>query len=74
MQIAVSEFKARCTEILRTLKKPIEITNRGQVIAVVTPPQPASSQNPLVGSLENTVTYTPEWDAPLGEEEWEACQ
>ncbi len=74
MQIAVSEFKTRCTEILRTLKNPIEITNRGKVIAVVNPPPPASSQNPLVGCLKSTVTYASDWDEPLGEEDWEACE
>jgi len=63
--------KARCTEILRTLKSPIEITNRGKVIAVVNPPSPASSQNPLVGCLKSTVTYASDWDEPLGEEDWE---
>jgi antitoxin (DNA-binding transcriptional repressor) of toxin-antitoxin stability system len=74
MQIAVSEFKARCTEILRTLKSPVEITNRGKVIAVVNPPPLASSQNPLIGCLQNTVTYAADWDEPLGEEDWEACE
>jgi antitoxin (DNA-binding transcriptional repressor) of toxin-antitoxin stability system len=74
MQIAVSEFKARCTEILRTLKTPVEITNRGRIIAVVQPPPAAGPHNPIVGCLEGTVTYAPDWDEPLGEDDWEACE
>ena len=74
MQIAVSEFKARCTEILRTLKEPLQITNRGRVVAVVSPPQPDDPHNPIVGCLQGTVTYSSDWDEPLGEDDWEACQ
>lgn len=73
MKIAVTEFKAHCTEILRTLKKPIEITNRGEVVAIITPP-PASRENPIVGCLQGTVTYGSDWDQPLDEGDWEACQ
>jgi len=74
MQIAVSEFKARCTEILRTLKEPIEITNRGKVVAVISPPPATGKQNPIVGCLKGAIIYAPDWDEPLGEADWEACQ
>jgi antitoxin (DNA-binding transcriptional repressor) of toxin-antitoxin stability system len=74
MQIAVSEFKARCTEILRTLAEPIEVTNRGKVVAVVSPPKPTGKYNAVVGCLEGTVTYATDWDEPLGEDDWEAAQ
>ena len=74
MRIPVSEFKAHCTELLRGLKEPIEITRRGDVVAIVSPPPPASRHNPIVGCLEGTVTYGPDWDGPLGEDDWEASQ
>ena len=41
--MAVSEFKAKCTHVLRdvaTEYMTVEITNHGKVIAVVEPPKP----------------------------------
>ena len=48
-QLSVSEFKARCTSILRQLEaqpERIEVTNRGRVIAVVLPPTAETPVNP----------------------------
>lgn len=74
LKIAVSELKARCTEILRNLREPIEITRRGKVVAVISPPPSAEDHNPIVGCLKGVITYGPDWDAPLGEADWEAYQ
>lgn len=41
MQISVSEFKTNCTKIIRDvakLNRTIEITERGKIVAIVTPP------------------------------------
>jgi prevent-host-death family protein len=43
MTVTVTEFKIHCLELLRRLEKqrePIEITNRGKVIARLVPPTP----------------------------------
>ena len=77
MKIAVTAFKARCTELLRNLvasQETIEVTSKGKVVAIVMPPPPASAQNPLVGCLQGTVRYLPGWDEPLGDEDWEASR
>ena len=78
VQVNVSEFKARCTHYLRDLKahpKRIQVTRRGQVVAVITPPDEASVlMGEFVGCLRGTVKYHPDWDKPLGSSDWEACR
>jgi len=77
MQVAVSEFKSKCTKILRNVfstGQVVEITRRGKVMAIVTPPGPDKKPDPeeFLGCLSGTVSYFPGWDEPLGEGEWEA--
>jgi len=79
MKVAVSEFKAKCTKILRDVAKgrqSVEITKRGKVMALVSPVEPEKELNPkeFLGCLHGTVTFYPGWDEPLGEEVWEACK
>ena len=79
MRVAVSEFKNNCTKILReiaTQHKIVEITNRGKVVAIITPanPEPELAPRTFLGSLQGTVTFLPGWDEPLGETDWEACR
>ena len=80
IKMPVSEFKARCTQVLREVAtKPytVEVTNRGRVIALVSPPVPEKKPDPkaFFGSLKGTVSYiSDDFDEPLGEEEWEASR
>ncbi len=78
MRVAVTEFKAKCTEYLRKLPdldQPIHVTNRGKVVAVVSCPAPKKRGNPIFGALAGTVTYIAEdFDSPLGDDEWEASE
>ena len=79
MQMSISEFKAKCTQVVRevgTKYKTVELTNRGKVIAQVVPPEPETKPDPqsFFGSLRGTVSYQPGWDEPLGEDDWETCQ
>ncbi|PIE63262.1 MAG: type II toxin-antitoxin system prevent-host-death family antitoxin [Desulfobacter postgatei] len=78
MQITITEFKAKCTEYVRTVSKTggsIEITNRGRVVAVVSAPSQKSKKNLIFGSLKNTVIHiTEDFDDPLGDDEWEAAK
>jgi prevent-host-death family protein len=77
MQMSVSEFKAKCTRVLRDVSiqgNTVEVTNRGTVVAVVSPPRREDPPDPrsLLGCLRGSVTYGPGWDQPLGDEDWEA--
>ena len=79
MQMSISEFKAKCTQVVRevgTKYQTVELTNRGKVVAQVVPPKPEAKPDPqsFFGSLRGTVEYQPGWDEPLGEDDWEACQ
>ena len=80
MRMAVSEFKAKCTQVLRDIAAQgtvVEVTNRGRVIAVVVPPRPDELPDPrqFFGSLRGTVLYlSADFDEPLGDGEWEAAR
>ncbi len=77
MQVAISVFKTHCTRLVREMAskmEPIQITNHGKVMAVLTPPPPSSKTNPACGRLKGSVTYRSGWDEPLGADEWDACK
>ena len=79
MKISVSEFKTKCTKFIRdvvNLNQTIEITKRGKIVAIVSPPAPPQEIDPhdFLGCLHGTVTYAQDWDKPLGEDDWEACK
>jgi hypothetical protein len=66
-RFSVSEFKARCTVLLRELERAprrLEITKRGRVIAVVSPPPEPEGEDPArwLGSLRGTVL---QYEAPV---------
>ena len=77
MKIPVSEFKAKCSQIFRTIEEhseTVQVTKRGRIVAIVQPPS-VRETNPeeFLGCLQGTVSYSSDWDAPLGEEDWDAC-
>ena len=80
MKISVSEFKAKCTQVVREVAShpyPVEITNRGKVVAIISPAPGNVPADPhqFWGSLKGYVTYmAPDFDEPLGDEEWEAAR
>jgi len=60
MQISVSEFKTKCTKFIRdvaNLNQTIEITKRGKIVAIVTPPAAPKKIDPheFLGCLHGTV-------------------
>ncbi len=79
MRMAVTEFKAKCTQVLRevgTTRESVEVTNRGRVIAVVTPPVD-EKDDPMAffGSLKGTASHVGDIVSPaVDEDEWEACR
>ena len=79
MQISVSEFKTKCTQFIRdveNLNQTIEITKRGKIVAIVTPPVSAKKIDPhtFLDCLHGTVTYATDWNQPLGKDDWDACK
>lgn len=80
MKISVSEFKARCTQVVRDVAAhphQVEITNRGKVVAVVSAPPAQAPADPRLfwGSLNGSVAYlAPDFDEPMGDAEWEAAR
>jgi antitoxin (DNA-binding transcriptional repressor) of toxin-antitoxin stability system len=79
MKISVSEFKTKCTKFIRdveNLNQTIEITKRGKIVAIVSSPAQPQKIDPheFLNCLQDTVTYAPDWDKPLGEDDWEACK
>lgn len=79
MHIPVSEFKAKCTQVLREISMnpntQVEITNRGKVIAILRPPKPATKVNPAWGSLKGSVTFmSDDFNQPLGDADWAASE
>ena len=79
MKMSISEFKAKCTQVVREVGveyQAVELTNRGKVVARLVPPAVDEKPDPnqFFGSLKGTVSYQPGWDAPLGDEDWEACR
>ena len=76
MEIPVTEFKAKCTRILREITSQphiVKVTSRGKIIAVVSPPKPEKKPNPkdFIGSLKGSASYIGDIISPL-ENEWEA--
>ena len=79
MQMSISEFKAKCTQVVRevgTTYKTVELTNRGKVVARIVPPEPETKPDPQSFSARSKVRSrtSPVGDEPLGEDDWEACQ
>lgn len=79
MRMSVTEFKAKCTQVVRevaTQPYMVEITNRGEVVAIVSRPT-AKPVDPGMfwGSLKGSVMYmAPDFDEPMGDGDWEAAR
>ena len=80
MKMTVTEFKARCTSVLREVEThpyTVEVTRRGRVVAVVAAPQqrPRKTAKEYWGSMNGTVAEMGDILAPaVKSSEWEACR
>lgn len=80
MKMSVTEFKAKCTQVVREVAfhpYSVEITNRGRVVAVLSPPEKSKEADPkeFWGSLKGSVTHVaPDFDEPMGDGDWEAAK
>jgi prevent-host-death family protein len=74
-KIAISEFKARCLQILERVRRtgrPILITRRGEPVAEIIPPSPTEQHDTWLGSAAGTGRIVEDIVAPASEEgDWE---
>ncbi len=77
-KMAISEFKATCLAVLERVRRTgrsIVITRRGEPVAEVIPPPPASAGNKWLGALAGRGRITGDLLEPAADiEEWEALQ
>ncbi len=80
-QISISEFKAHCTEEIRSVEKGdliLELTRHGKTVAVVNSAHASPSAPTLadwVGSGKGTVAFAPRYDPAnpaFDPEDWES--
>lgn len=74
--IAISEFKATCLAVLERVRRTgasIVITKRGEPVAEINPPSPASIGEGWLGSMRGTATMTDDLVAPAtATNDWDA--
>ncbi|MFH0953555.1 MAG: type II toxin-antitoxin system prevent-host-death family antitoxin [Verrucomicrobiota bacterium] len=80
MKMKVTEFKAKCAQVVREVAtKPyaIELTKHGKVVAVVKAPEPGGKREPgkFFGSLAGTASYVGDIVSPAADaRDWEATR
>lgn len=71
----ISEFKATCLAVLERIRRtgrPLLITRRGEPIAEVIPPTPATAGTSWLGAMRGTARITGNIIDPTGSvDEWE---
>jgi prevent-host-death family protein len=74
--IAISEFKATCLAVLERVRRTgasIIVTKRGEPVAEINPPSPASTGDEWLGSMRGTATLADDLIAPASPAtEWDA--
>ena len=77
-QMAISEFKARCLAVLKTVSRtraPIQITRFGRPVAEVHPPSPSRDPGDWLGSMSDTGRVVGDIVSPATDEsDWEALR
>ena len=75
--MAISEFKATCLAVLERVRRTgigIVVTRRGEPIAEVIPPSPASLGESWLGAMAGTATVVGDLVTPVGNpDDWEAA-
>lgn len=76
--IAISEFKATCLAVLERVRRTgasIIVTKRGEPIAEINPPSPASTGAGWLGAMRGTATLVDDLVAPVSApNDWEALR
>jgi prevent-host-death family protein len=74
--IAISDFAATCVAVLERVKRTgtsIVVTKRGEPVAEINPPSPASAGDGWIGSMRGTATMTDDLVLPASAtHKWDA--
>ena len=74
--VPISKFKATCLSLLERVRRtgqPILVTRRGEPVAKVIPPAPATRPGPWLGSFATTGKIVGDIVSPASDErDWEA--
>lgn len=74
--ISISVFKATCLAVLERVRRsgrPLLITKRGEPIAEIVPPSPATAGTPWLGAMRWTARITGDLIPPVvSPDEWDA--
>jgi len=77
-EIAVSEFKAKCLEVLKQVsrtRKPIRVTRFGKPIADVMPPAVVQPRAALIDSMKDSMEIVGDIISPANDEnDWEVLR
>ena len=78
MEVSVSDFKSRCTKILRDLSSRhgvVKVTKRGTVVAIITQPVKIKKPAPekFFRSLKGAASHSGDIVTPL-KNEWDAVK
>lgn len=75
-EIAISEFKAKCLDILeevRRTRRPIRVTRFGKPVAEVVPPTAEKTKRRRLGSMAGTAKIVGDIVGPTGSfDDWDA--
>jgi prevent-host-death family protein len=77
-EVAISEFKAKCLEIIEQVHKtqrPIRVTRFGRPVAEVVPPSPEAASRDWIGSMRDKMEILGDIVTPATEpDDWEAVR
>lgn len=77
-EIAISEFKAKCTAVLERVsktKQPVRITRHGKPVADVVPTNGEVDRAALMGSMRDSIEILGDIVSPAtDEDEWEVLR
>jgi prevent-host-death family protein len=77
-EVAISEFKAKCLEIIEQVHKtqrPIRVTRFGRPVAEVVPPSPEAASRDWIGSMRDKMEILGDIVSPATEpDDWEAVR
>jgi prevent-host-death family protein len=77
-QVAISEFKAKCLELLeqvRRTRQPLRVTRHGKAVADVVPPAAVLDRKAMFGSMKGSIKILGDIISPANDpDEWEALR
>ncbi|HTP68925.1 MAG TPA: type II toxin-antitoxin system Phd/YefM family antitoxin [Dongiaceae bacterium] len=76
--VAISEFKAKCLELLeqvRRTRQPLRVTRHGKPVAEIVPPTPVADRKAMFGSMKGSIEILGDIISPANDpDDWEALR